>query len=199
MNGKFTNLMGLGVALVLCLLSTSAWINAQEVTDSTVLTGHAASWLHTNGNFSGHRYSAFTHMNPSDDQQLTVDWIFSRDSGPDTQNTLLYRDGNSAHENLVLGIDAQSGRRVWKHVYFLSGDGNLHTTHPRSAATKSSTINLIASGWRPLGDYHNIKMRSILQRSEDACKKCRCCGRRDKPLGNFPLAAASNDLNLAGW
>lgn len=149
------------------------------------------------------------------DSQNTLIWI--------------WRDGNSVHENAALGDNTQFGRRVWTYeyvppevfgyyhadlfagthlgpadyserVWLQSGEGYLHTVHARSPAPGSSAINPIDSGWRSLGDLDRILMGSNPQRSEDPCKKCKCCGRRDKPLGNLPLAAAArNDLNLTSW
>ena len=97
MNRMFTKLTGVGVALALCLMGTTAWVNAQAndqaVTDSMLLSDPAASWLHTNGNLAGHRYSVLTQLNASNADQLNVAWIFSPGGETDAQNTPLYHDG----------------------------------------------------------------------------------------------------------
>ena len=76
MNRMFTKLTGVGVALAFCLMGTTAWVNAQAVTDSMLLSDPAASWLHTNGNLAGHRYSVLTQLNTSNVADLNVAWIF---------------------------------------------------------------------------------------------------------------------------
>ena len=125
MNRMFTKLTGVGVALALCLMGTTAWVNAQAndqaVTDSMLLSDPAASWLHTNGNLAGHRYSVLTQLNASNADQLNVAWIFSPGGETDAQNTPLYHDGivYFAQDNTVFAIDARSGRRVWKYEHEL--------------------------------------------------------------------------------
>ena len=137
MNRMFTKLMGVGVALALCLMGTTAWVNAQAndqaVTDSMLLGDPAASWLHTNGNLAGHRYSVLTQLNTSNADQLGVAWIFAPGGETDAQNTPLYHDGivYFAQDNKVFAIDARSGRRLWKYE---------HELPRRSVATTSISL-----------------------------------------------------------
>ena len=125
MNRMSRKLTGVGVALALCLVVTVSWVGAQAndqaVTDSMLLAEPAASWLHTNGNLAGHRYSVLTQLNTSNADQLNVAWIFSPGGETDAQNTPLYHDGivYFAQDNTVFAIDARSGRRVWKYEHEL--------------------------------------------------------------------------------
>ena len=119
-----TKLTSVGVALALCLMGTASWVNAQNdlaVTDSMLLADPAASWLHTNGNLAGHRYSVLTQLNTSNAGDLNVAWIFSPGGETDAQNTPLYHDGlvYFAQDNKVFAIDARSGRRIWKYEHEL--------------------------------------------------------------------------------
>ena len=125
MNRMLRKLTGVGVALALCLVVTVSWVSAQAndqaVTDSMLLAEPAASWLHTNGNLAGHRYSVLTQLNTSNADQLNVAWIFSPGGETDAQNTPLYHDGvvYFAQDNNVYAIDARSGRRMWKYEHEL--------------------------------------------------------------------------------
>ena len=121
MNRMFTKLTGVGIALALYLMGTTAWVNAQGVTDSMLLSDPATSWLHTNGNLAGHRYNVLTQLDASNVDQLNVAWIFSPGGETDAQNTPLYHDGivYFAQDNKVFAIDARSGWRVWKYVHEL--------------------------------------------------------------------------------
>lgn len=137
MNRTFTKLTGVGVALAFCLMGTTAWVSAQAwendspgVTDSMLLDDPAESWLHTNGNLAGHRYSVLTQLNTSNADQLNVAWIFSPDGKTDAQTTPLYHDGivYFAQDNTVFAIDASDGRRIWKYEHELPeafGDHNV--------------------------------------------------------------------------
>ena len=78
-----TKLTSVGVALALCLMGTASWVSAQNdlaVTDSMLLADPAASWLHTNGNLAGHRYSVLTQLNTSnaDRPQRRLDFLAGR-------------------------------------------------------------------------------------------------------------------------
>ena len=105
MNRIFTRLAGVGVVVALCMVGSVGWVQAQDdgqgaVTDSMLASDPAASWLHGNGNWAGHRHSLLTQLNPSNVGDLRVAWIFSTGGETDAQCTpcLLYtspspRDG----------------------------------------------------------------------------------------------------------
>ena len=105
-----TKLTSVGVALALCLMGTASWVSAQNdlaVTDSMLLADPAASWLHTNGNLAGHRYSVLTQLNTSNVADLNVAWMFAPGGETDAQNTPLYHDGlvYFAQDNKVFAIE----------------------------------------------------------------------------------------------
>ena len=91
------------------------------VTHSALLADAQWSWLHTNGNLAGHRYSVLTQLNPSNAADLNVAWIFAPGGETDAQNTPLYHDGivYFAQDNKVFAIDARSGSRIWKYEHEL--------------------------------------------------------------------------------
>ena len=91
------------------------------VTDSMLLSDPAASWLHTNGNLAGHRYSVLTQLNPSNAADLNVAWIFSPGGETDAQMTPLYTTGSSTSRRTTPSsqLTARSGRRVWKYEHEL--------------------------------------------------------------------------------
>ena len=122
MNRMSRKLTGVGIALVFILIGTT--VNAQNdlaVTDSMLLGDPEESWLHTNGNLAGHRYSVLTQLNPSNADQLNIAWIFWPGGETDAQMTPLYHDGlvYFAQDNKVFAIDARSGSRVWKFEHEL--------------------------------------------------------------------------------
>ena len=122
MNRMSRKLTGVGIALVFILMGTT--VNAQNdlaVTDSMLLGDPGESWLHTNGNLAGHRYSVLTQLNPSNADQLNIAWIFSPGGETDAQMTPTYHDGllYFAQDNKVFAIDARSGTRVWKYEHEL--------------------------------------------------------------------------------
>ena len=81
----------------------------------------AEYWLHTNGNWSGHRFSTLKQLNRTNAVDLKVEWIFSPGGETDAQNTPLYYDGivYFAQDNRVFAIDARSGQRLWKYEHEL--------------------------------------------------------------------------------
>ena len=130
MNRIFTRLVGVGMVVALCMAGGAGWVQAQEedaqagVTDSMLASAPAASWLHGNGNWAGHRHSLLTQLNPSNVGDLRVAWIFSTGGKTDAQATPLYHDGvvYQAQDNTVFAIDARSGGRLWKYVHELPED-----------------------------------------------------------------------------
>ena len=122
MNRMSKKLTGVGIALVFILMGTTVIAqNDLAVTDSMLLGDPGESWLHTNGNLAGHRYSVLTQLNPSNADQLNIAWIFSPGGETDAQMTPLYHDGlvYFAQDNKVFAIDARSGNRIWKYEHEL--------------------------------------------------------------------------------
>jgi alcohol dehydrogenase (cytochrome c) len=113
-----------GIALSLALLGFVGWVQAQPVTDVMLAADPGESWLHTNGNWAGHRYSTLAQLNPDSVKNLKLTWLFSTGGKTDAQNTPLYHDGlvYFAQDNIVYALDGRSGKRVWKYEPKLPDD-----------------------------------------------------------------------------
>ncbi len=113
-----------GIALMLSLLGFTGWAHAQAVTDVMLSADPGESWLHTNGNWAGHRYSTLTQLNSDNAKDMKVAWIFSLGGKTDAQNTPLFHDGlvYAAQDNTVFAIDAATGKLRWKYAHKLPDD-----------------------------------------------------------------------------
>jgi PQQ-dependent dehydrogenase (methanol/ethanol family) len=112
------------IALAVVLVGTAGPAPGQPVTDILLAAEPGESWLHTNGNWAGHRYSTLTQLNPSNVKSLKLAWLYSTGGKTDAQNTPLYHDGlvYFAQDNIVYALDARSGRRAWKYEHKLPED-----------------------------------------------------------------------------
>jgi|GEM_PF-1638379 len=112
------------VVLSFFLIGMAGWAQAQPVTDIMLAADPGESWLHTNGNWAGHRYSTLTQLNPGNVKNLRPVWIYSLGGKTDAQNTPLYHDGllYVAQDNTVFALDVNTGRRVWKYKHELPED-----------------------------------------------------------------------------
>ncbi|ETX03203.1 MAG: hypothetical protein ETSY1_00865 [Candidatus Entotheonella factor] len=128
MNRIVRNLAFGGLTLLLCLLGTAGWAQDDEpskpVTDVLLAADPAESWLHTNGNWAGQRYSTLSQLNAYNVKGLKVAWMFSTGGKTDAQNTPLYHDGliYFAQDNQVFAINARSGKQVWLYTHELPED-----------------------------------------------------------------------------
>ncbi len=123
--GRMSIKLALGsLALSLSLLGFAGSVHAQGVTDVQLAADPGESWLHTNGNWAGIRYSTLNKLNPDTVKDLKVAWLFSTGGKTDAQNTPLYYDGlvYFAQDNTVYAIDAGSGRARWKYEHKLPDD-----------------------------------------------------------------------------
>jgi alcohol dehydrogenase (cytochrome c) len=113
-----------GIALSLSLLFFAGWVQAQPVSDGMLAADPGESWLHTNGNWAGHRYSTLTQLNAGNAKNLKLAWLFSTGGKTDAQNTPLYHDGlvYFAQDNTVFALDASNGRVRWKYEHKLPDD-----------------------------------------------------------------------------
>jgi alcohol dehydrogenase (cytochrome c) len=113
-----------GIGLSLGLVAAVGLAQAQGVTDVMLAADPGESWLHTNGNWAGHRFSTLTQLNPGNVKNLRPVWLFSTGGKTDAQNTPLYHDGlvYFAQDNTVFAIDARSGRRAWKYEHKMPDD-----------------------------------------------------------------------------
>ncbi len=117
-----------GLIVVVLLMGMTGWAQDQDagkpVTDVLLSADPAESWLHTNGNWAGHRYSTLSQLNTLNVKNLKVAWLFSTGGKTDAQNTPLYHDGlvYFAQDNKVFAIHARSGKQVWRYEHELPED-----------------------------------------------------------------------------
>jgi alcohol dehydrogenase (cytochrome c) len=106
------------------LLAGMAAAHAGPVTDEMLAKDAGESWLHTNGNWAGHRYSTLSQINDSNAKDLRVAWIMSPGAKNDMQATPSYHDGLIflPQDNKVFALDAGTGRVVWKYEHKLPDD-----------------------------------------------------------------------------
>lgn len=113
-----------GIALALATAGVVGLAQAAPVTDAMLAKDAGDSWLHTNGNWAGWRFSTLNQVTPSNASKLHVAWVFSAGGKNDAQNTPLYHDGlvYFAQDNKVFALDGGTGRVVWKYEHKLPDD-----------------------------------------------------------------------------
>jgi len=127
----------------LALAGYAGLAQSGPVTD-TMLSGDAGeSWLHTNGNYGGHRYSSLTSLNSGNAKDLKVAWTFSPGGKTDAQATPSYHDGMVffPQDNKVFALDGSTeisvtddgGEKVVGH----KGPLFAYVHKPRSPGDKS--------------------------------------------------------------
>ncbi|HEY7761007.1 MAG TPA: PQQ-binding-like beta-propeller repeat protein [Burkholderiales bacterium] len=97
---------------------------AGPVTDSMLDAQAGESWLHTNGNYAGWRYSTLSQINSATAKRLKVAWIMSLGGKNDAQATPSAHDGvvYVPQDNKVFAVDAGTGRVIWKYEHKLPDD-----------------------------------------------------------------------------
>jgi alcohol dehydrogenase (cytochrome c) len=109
-------------ALALAGLAGAAY--AGPVTDSMLGAQAGESWLHTNGNYAGWRYSTLSQVNSATAKRLKVAWIMSPGGKNDAQATPSAHDGvvYVPQDNKVFAVEAGTGRVIWKYEHKLPDD-----------------------------------------------------------------------------
>lgn len=97
---------------------------AGPVSEQMLAQDPSDSWLHTNGNWAGHRYSVLSQLNNRNAKDLKVAWTTSVGAKTDSQATPLYHDGliYFPQDNKVFAIDADNGKIAWKYEHKLPDD-----------------------------------------------------------------------------
>lgn len=127
----------LAATMPLAMTAVAGVSGAAEVRDSDLIAPAGEEWLHVNGDAEGTRYSTLRQINSDNVDELKMAWLFS--TGGDTfhQATPTMHDGMVffPQSYKVFGINARTGRRVWKHEQYppedLGGDNPdlFHGTH----------------------------------------------------------------------
>ncbi len=118
------NHMVKGLVAALALAGLAATAQAGTVTDAMLLSDANESWLHSNGNLAGWRYSTLTQINANNAGKLRVAWMMSPGAKTDSQGTPSVVNGviYFPQDNKVYAIDGASGRIVWKYEHKLPDD-----------------------------------------------------------------------------
>jgi len=113
-----------GLVAALALAGIAGFANAGPVNDAMLLSDAGASWLHTNGNLAGWRYSTLNQINTGNAKRLKVAWVMSPGGKNDAQGTPSVHDGIVYYpqDNKVWAIDGTTGRVVWKYEHKLPDD-----------------------------------------------------------------------------
>jgi alcohol dehydrogenase (cytochrome c) len=113
-----------GLVAALALAGVTGVAQAGQVTDIMLSSDAGESWLHTNGNLSGWRYSTLNQVNAGNAGKLKVAWMMTPGAKTDSQATPSVHDGviYFPQDNKVLAIDGASGRVLWKYEHKLPDD-----------------------------------------------------------------------------
>ena len=82
-----------GLVAALAVAGLAGVAQAGPVTDSMLDAQAGESWLHTNGNYAGWRYSTLSGINTGNAKRLKVAWIMSPGGKTDAQATPSAHDG----------------------------------------------------------------------------------------------------------
>ncbi len=112
-----------GLALAFVVAGLSGGVQA-GVSDAQLSAEAGASWLHTNGNLAGHRYSALDQINAGNAKKLKLAWIMSPGGKTDAQATPSYHEGVLYYpqDNKVFAVDGGTGNVIWKYEHKLPDD-----------------------------------------------------------------------------
>jgi alcohol dehydrogenase (cytochrome c) len=113
-----------GVMLALAAIGFAGVAGANPVTDALLATDAGESWVHTNGNFGGHRYSTLTQINSGNAGNVSIAWVMSLGGKTDAQATPSVHDGviYMPQDNKVFAIDGRNGRIIWRYEHKLPDD-----------------------------------------------------------------------------
>ena len=122
-----TRFVQIAVLLVLGAIATMT-LTAQQaapppalVTNQEILAGLPADgskWLTFGGNYSNHRYSPLTQINPENVMKLQPQWTFQTGTLGNFETTSLLRDNVlyvTGPQNVAWAIDARTGRQIWRY------------------------------------------------------------------------------------
>ena len=161
MNKQNYALKGLVAALAIAGLVGVA--QAGQVTDSMLDAEAGASWLHTNGNYAGWRYSTLNQINTANARRLRVAWIMSPGGKNDAQGTPGVHDGVVYYpqDNKVWAIDGGTGRVLWKYEHKLPDDWGGYnvgfiTGKHRGVALAGSSVYFLSNDSK----LHSIDMKT---------------------------------------
>jgi alcohol dehydrogenase (cytochrome c) len=112
------------VAFVVSLLGLGGAAAAQGVTDAALAADAGDNWIHSNGNFSAHRYSTLDKINTGNAKNLKVAWVTTVGGKTDAMATPSVYNGviYLPQDNKVFAIDGKTGKILWKYEHKLPDD-----------------------------------------------------------------------------
>jgi alcohol dehydrogenase (cytochrome c) len=101
------------------LLTGSATLWAQGVSDSLLLHPPADSWPQYNGTYDGQRHAKLEQITPQNVGNLSLAWAFQTKMAQDIKSTPLLVDGVIYFTTVdnVWAVDALSGQQLWHYTY----------------------------------------------------------------------------------
>jgi alcohol dehydrogenase (cytochrome c) len=116
-------------------------ISQQDLLDG--LKDDGTSWLTFGGNYSNHRYSPLTQINPANVSRLVPQWTFQTATLGNFEATTLVRDNVlyvTGPQNVAWALDARTGRQIWRYRRELPATG------------LTACCGLVNHGFAALGD-----------------------------------------------
>ena len=99
-------------------------ITNQEILDG--LPSDGSRWVTFGGNYSNHRFSPLTQINPDNVGRLVAQWTFQTGTLGNFETTSLFRDNVlyvTGPQNVAWAIDARTGRQIWRYRRELPATG----------------------------------------------------------------------------
>ena len=118
---RISALISLAVLGTIALSAQQAAPPPALVTNQEILAGLPADgskWLTFGGNYSNHRYSPLTQINPDNVMKLQPQWTFQTGTLGNFETTSLIRDNVlyvTGPQNVAWAIDAKTGRQIWRY------------------------------------------------------------------------------------
>jgi alcohol dehydrogenase (cytochrome c) len=113
-----------GLVAALALAGYASVGQAGPVSDVMLSADAGESWLHSNGNLAGWRYSTLNQINSGNAGKLKVAWVRSVGGKTDAQATPSVHNGMIffPQDNKVFALDAGTGNVIWKYEHKLPDD-----------------------------------------------------------------------------
>jgi alcohol dehydrogenase (cytochrome c) len=111
------------LAWCISLIGLSGAASAQ-VNDAALAAEAGDNWIHTNGNYAGHRFSTLDKINTGNAGKVKIAWTLSVGGKTDAQATPSVHNGviYFPQDNKVFAIDGKTGKIIWKYEHKLPDD-----------------------------------------------------------------------------
>ncbi|HEY4086741.1 MAG TPA: PQQ-dependent dehydrogenase, methanol/ethanol family [Bryobacteraceae bacterium] len=113
--------LALSAGMLLLVQAVSAQVTFDRILKADT---EPQNWLTYSGNLNGQRYSKLTRITPANAKELELKWVLQSrapaEAGTKYEATSLVVDGvlyTVQPPNVVIAVDAATGRSFWTHVY----------------------------------------------------------------------------------